>query len=381
MTQGIEQPLSERVKTGKGNGRLRVIWAITRKDIRESISNSQLAVVGLVPVIIFLLYRLMVSGIDNSSILDIAVYDLGDSQLVTAMQQKPELELHIVTNETTLQERINEGEMSGLRIPAGFDAAVAAGETPALTIWLNPQNGMQTETIAWQRFLEAEILKLGQRSLPAQIEWVEVDNDGPFNTDTALSSYLLVIVLTLILFMTGANLVAMLITEEKEKKTAIMLTTSPARINDIVWGKALAGIFYIVVISAVVVLINGGLTGNWPLALLYLVLGIPVSICVGVLLGSVTQSPKQCSGWLSLVMMLLLVPSWFFTLIELPEPFNSLIRLIPTQFLVAGLNDALNHATVTANNATNFTVWTIFTLAMVATTVWRLHHKPQSIVV
>ena len=380
MTQGIEQPLSERMKAGKGNGRLRIIWAITRKDIGESINNSQLAVMGLVPVIIFLLYRLMASGIDNSSILGIAVYDLGDSQLVTAMQQKPELELHIVTNETALQERINEGEMSGLRIPTGFDAAVAAGETPALTIWLNPQNGLQSETIAWQRFLEAEILKLGQQSMPAQIEWVEVDSGSSLNSDTGLSSYLLVVVLTLILFMTGANLVAMLITEEKEKKTAVMFTTSPARINDIVWGKALAGSFYIVVISAVVVLINGGFTGNWPLALLYLVLGIPVSICVGVLLGSVTQSPKQCSGWLSLVMMLLLVPSWFLALLKLPEPFNSLIRTIPTQFMVEGLNDALNHATVTPNNATNLTVWTIFTLAMVATTVWRLHHKPQSII-
>jgi ABC-type Na+ efflux pump permease subunit len=368
------------VQTGKGNGRLRVIWAITRKDISESISNSQLAVMGLIPVIVFLLYRLMVSGIDNSSILDIAVYDLGNSQLVRAMQQNLELELHLVTNETALQEQINEGEMSGLRIPAGFDAAVAAGENPALTIWLNPQSGLQTETIAWQRFLEAEILKLGQQSLPAQIEWVEVDSSGPFNTDTALSSYLLVIVLTLILFMTGANLVAMLITEEKEKKTAVMLTTSPACINDIVWGKALAGSFYIVVISAVVILINGGLTGNLPLVFLYLLLGIPVSVCVGVLVGSVTHSTKQCSGWLSLIMMLLLIPSWFLTLVKLPEPFYSLIRVIPTQFMVEGLNDALNHTAATANNTTNLTVWTIFTLAMVAATIWRVHHKPQSII-
>jgi succinate-acetate transporter protein len=79
-------------------------------------------------------------------------------------------------------------------------------------------------------------------------------------------------------------------------------------------------------------------------------------------------------------MMLLLVPSWFLALLKLPEPFNSLIRTIPTQFMVEGLNDALNHATVTPNNATNLTVWTIFTLAMVATTVWRLYHKPQSII-
>jgi hypothetical protein len=131
------------------------------------------------------------------------------------MQQNPELVLHIVTSETTLQERINEGEMSGLRIPADFDEAVAAGENPELTIWLNPQRGLQSETLAWQRFVEAEILNLGQQQLPAQIEWMEVDSGSPFDTGTGLDSYLLVIILTLILFMTGATVGATLITEEK----------------------------------------------------------------------------------------------------------------------------------------------------------------------
>jgi ABC-type transport system involved in multi-copper enzyme maturation permease subunit len=346
----------------------------------DSLNNSQMVVMVVVPIIIFLLYRLMVSGINNSSILDIAVYDLGSSRLVTTMQQNPELVLHVVTSETTLQERINEGEMSGLHIPADFDEAVTAGENPELTIWLNPQRGLQSETLAWQRFIEAEILNLGQQQLPAQIEWMEVDNGSPFDTGTGLDSYLLVIILTLILFMTGANVVATLITEEKEKKTAVMLTTSPAQINDIVWGKTLVGTFYIVVITAVIILINGGLTGNRPLALLYMGLGVPVAISVGILMGSMTQSTKQCSGWLSLVMMFLLIPSWFLTLINLPEPYSSIIHVIPTHFMVQGLSDALNHVSVTASNTLNLTVWAIFTVAMVAITAWRVHHKPQSII-
>jgi ABC-type transport system involved in multi-copper enzyme maturation permease subunit len=180
--------------------------------------------------------------------------------------------------------------------------------------------------------------------------------------------------------MTGANVVATLITEEKEKKTAVMLTTSPAQINDIVWGKALVGSFYIVVITAVIILINGGLTGNRPLVLLYMGLGITVAVSVGILMGSMTQSTKQCSGWLSLVMMVLLIPSWFLTLISLPEPYSSIMRVIPTQFMVQGLSDALNHVSVTASNTLNLTVWTIFTLAMVAVTAWRVHRKPQSII-
>ncbi len=380
MAKGIEQSLSEAGTIGKRNGRFRVIWAITRKDIQASINNSQLVTMSILPIVIFLLYRLMVSGINNSGILDIAVYDLGNSQLVTAMQQNQALTLHTVSDEAALQEQINANEMSGLRIPADFDGAVAAGERPLLTIWLNPQRGLQAETLAWQRFLEAEVLKLGQQSLPAHLEWTMVESDGPFSGDRTLNSYLLVVVLTLILFMTGTNVVAMLIAEEKERKTAVLLTASPAHVSDIVWGKALAGALYIMTISAIVILINGGLTGNWPMALLFWSLGILASVSLGILAGSTAQSVKQCNSWLSLAVLFFLVPAWFLTLLNLPEPFHSIIKSIPSHFMVSGMNDALNQTALSSDNMTNLTVWTIFAVVMVAVAAWRVRVNPRSMI-
>ena len=378
MTTGIE-PLSGQTKNTSRPNPWRMIWAIARKDIAESVRNTQLITVGLLPVLIFLLYRLMVSGINNSSILDIAVYDFGNSQLVAVMSQSPELELHIVTSEAALQERINDGEMSGLQIPADFDAQVAAGNEPELTIWLNPRRGMISETERWQRFVETEIHKLGQQTLPAQIEWVELDSSS-FSVDTELSSYLLIVVLTMIFFMTGTNLTAMLITEEKEKKMAMMLINSPANPYHIVWGKVLAGTFLIVVVVALVILLNGGLTGNWPLALLYLIITLPISIGIGIFTGSVAQSSKQCNSWLGIGMILFLIPAWFSTLIELPEPFSSIFTVFPSNFLVRGLNDALTNSDVAAANRTNMTVWVAFMIVIVVITTWRIRRNPQSII-
>jgi ABC-type Na+ efflux pump permease subunit len=378
MTTGIEPLIGQRKSTGLSY-HARMIGAIARKDIIESLSNTQLLLIGLMPVLIFLLYRLMVSGVDNSSILDIAIYDMGSSHLVTAMSQYPGLELHIAASDSDLQAFINDETMSGLLIPDGFDEAVAAGEDPDLTIWLNPHDGLGSETIAWQRFMEAEILKLGQQSLPAQIEWVRVDDD-PFGADTALTSYLLITVLTLVFFMTGVNVIAMLITEEKEKKTAVMLINSPANLNHIVWGKVLAGTLYIVVVSAIVILLNGGLSGNWPLVLLYMLLSLPVSLGIGIVAGSTAQSTKQCQGWLGIGMIFFLAPAWFSTLIELPAPFDSIVRVLPSNFLVRGLNDALNHTAVMAGNTINLTGWTAFMLVIIVITAWRIWQKPQSII-
>lgn len=377
MTTGIET-LPKQSKRSRRAHHGRVIWAIARKDLAELTTNTQFIIMSLLPVIIFLLYRLMVSGIENSSILDIAVYDLGSSQLVTAMSQNELLALHMVTSEAALQTQIEEGEMSGVQIPANFDADVAAGNTPELQIWLNPADGMASETAVWQRFIEAEILKLGQQTLPAQITWTEIE-PGLFN-GTALDSYLLIVVLTMVFFISGTNLVAMLIAEEKEKKMGIALISSPANPYHVALGKAMAGTVALVAIMGLIILLNGGLTGNWPLALLYMAMTLPISLGIAILTGSLVQTSKQCNSWLGIGMLLLLIPAWFSRLITLPEPFSTLFSFVPTHFLVQGLDDALNSREVTLANNTNFAIWLLVMLVVVGLTAWRLRQNPKSII-
>lgn len=378
MTASSES-ISKQVKSSSSPGHWRLIWAIARKDLVEIITNTQFIVIGLLPVIVFLLYRLMVVGVNNSSILDIAVYDRGASRLVAAMRENPDIELHVVTSEAALQEQINQGPMSGLQIPATFDADVAAGLHPELKIWLNPARGMNLETAVWQHSIETEIRQLSQQTLPADIEWTDLRNEA-FPNDMALNSFLLIITLTMIFFLSGTNLVALLITEEKEKQMGTVLINSPASPYHIVLGKALAGSISIIAVLALVVLLNGGLTGNWPLVLLYLAITLPITLSISTLTGSLAQSSKQCNSWLGLTMILLLAPAWFSTLMELPEPFATIFSVMPTRFLVSGLDEALSGSEVTAASNVNLAGWLAFAVVMVGLTLWRLRQNPKSIV-
>ena len=320
MTTGIDS-LSGQIKKSYQPNHLRLIWAIARKDLAEIVTTTHFLVLSLLPIFIFLLYRLMVAGINNSEILDIAVYDLGNSQLVTAMRENPDLELHLVSSEEALQTQITDGEMSGLQVPANFDADLVAGEKPELMIWLNPARGMSSETVRWQRFMEAEILKLGQQTLPAQIEWIPIaDNDA--SGERTLNNYLFIIILTMVFFIIGTNLVTLLIAEEKEKKMGVALINSPANPYHVALGKAVAGTVAVLVIFTIITLLNGGVTGNWPLVLLYLMITLPVSLSISLLAGSFLHSSKQCNSWLGPIMLFFLAPAWFSTLIELPEPFD-----------------------------------------------------------
>lgn len=378
MTTGIET-VPKQSKTNHRPQHWRLIWAIARKDLVEIASNTQFIVLGFLPVLIFLLYRLMVVGISNSSVLDVAVYDQGNSQLVSAMQDNTDLELHLVTSEAALQTQINEGPMSGVQIPANFDANLAAGLNPELKIWLNPAQGMSWETAVWQRFIEAEILQLGQQRLPAQIEWIDLE-ETPFASDTVLNSYLLIVIITMVFFLTGTNLVALLITEEKERQMGVILINSPANPYHVVSGKALAGSISISAILALIILLNGGLTGNWPLALLYLAIALVASLAISILTGSFVKSSKQCNSWLGVGMVFFLIPAWFSSLLEVPEPFGTIFSVIPTFFLAQGLEDALSSTDVSAANALNLTVWLAFTGVVVAVTLWRLYQYPKSII-
>lgn len=378
MTASSES-ISKQVKSSSSPGHWRLIWAIARKDLSEIVTNTQFIVLGLLPVVVFLLYRLMVVGVNNSNILDIAVYDLGSSRLVAAMQANPELELHIVTSAAALQEQISQGPMSGLQIPATFDADVAAGLRPELQIWLNPARGMNSETAVWQQSIEAEIRQLGQQTLPADLALTDLRNTA-FSNNMALNSFLLIITLTMIFFLSGTNLVALLITEEKEKQMGTVLINSPASPYHIVLGKALAGSISILLVLALVVLLNGGLTGNWPLVLLYLAITLPITLSISTISGSLAQSSKQCNSWLGLAMILLLAPAWFSTLMELPEPFQTIFSVMPTRFLVSGLDEALNSSEVTAASNLNLAVWLAFAVVMVGLALWRLRQNPTSIV-
>ncbi len=371
--------ISREVKSGRSPRHWRLIWAIARKDLVEVVTGTHYLMMLFLPVLIFLLYRLMVLGINNTNLLDIAVYDQGSSHLVTAMQENTALELHIVRSEAELQEQINEGEMSGVQIPTNFDAAVAAGLNPELKIWLNPEQGMSWETAVWQRFIEAEVLLLGQQRLPAQIEWIDLE-DNPFSSNTTLNSYLLIVIMTMIFFLMGTNLVALLITEEKEKQMGVILINSPATPYHVVLGKALAGSVCIVATLALIVLLNGGLTGNWPLVLLYLAITLSAALSISILTGSLVKSSKQCNNWLGIGMVLFVIPAWFSTLLELPEPFATIFAILPARFLAEGLNDALNNSEVSAANNQNLSVWLAFTAVTVGVTLWRLYQKPESIV-
>jgi ABC-2 type transport system permease protein len=322
----------------------RIILAIAQKDVLDAIRNRYLLIGLVLPVAMSLLFRVLFGGTPDLGTLSVAVYDPTGSRFTSQLQALPQIKLLPVDSMEQLKEQVNTAGLAigGIAIPANFDPDVDSGKQPELTIYLNMKKGAAQRT-AFRQMILQQVWELNPAAIPARINWSEVSaaEESPTGTAFRADLYLLVLLLVMSLTMTGAFVVPLLMVEEKEKHTLEFLLVSPATPQEVVMGKALTGLVYCAIGAATMLLLNRGWMGNWPVTILAVVLGALFMVAVGLLMGSVFQTSMQVNTWSSIILLLLLLPTWF-TVIQLPPAVNIVVRLIPTYYLADLLNRSLS---------------------------------------
>lgn len=318
----------------------RVVAAIARKDIVDAIRNRYLLVALTTPLFVAILFRILLPGISSLNTMTLVVDDPGDSRLVTQLRASPQINLvKAVSTEGLPNEVENSEAVAGLAVPVNFNEDVAAGKQPEVKVYVNNKKSSIQQAVLKQ-MLEQQVLALVE-PIPAKLSWIDVGNEAGaqpqagFNLNTMLFPLLLLITFG----MSGALVVPLLLVEEKEKRTLDFLLTSPASLAEIVTGKALTGVVYSALIAGVLLAINHKLVGNWPLTLLALLAGLLFVVAIGLFMGSLFQNTMQVNTWASMVLMVLLAPS--FPTPGLPAALETASRLIPTYYFVEALKLSL----------------------------------------
>lgn len=319
----------------------RVIWAIARKDIVDALKNLYILFGLVLPIGMSLLFRLLFSDLDELDTLSIAVYDPGNSSLVSELQEMPGVRLLEVNSPEQLSDRVEQEAVGGLALPPGFDADVAAGERPELTVYVNARRG-GGERFAFQTLVERKLWTLDERESPARATFVNVSRLGGTQGPAELNfeRYLLVVALIMALAMTGALVVPTLLVEEKERYTLDALLVSPASPADVVASKALTGLVYSLLTTGVLIAMNRGWEGDWPVTVVAILLGALFMVMVGLLMGGLFHSTAQVNTWSSIVMLALTMPSWF-AILPVPALLQTILRLNPTHYVVEALSLSL----------------------------------------
>ena len=322
---------------------LRVVAAIAQKDLVDAIRNRYLLVALLTPLSVALLIRLMVPGMSSLTNFTIVVHDPGRSSLVSRLRTIPEIKLLETGAAATAEGEVEKNKAAGaLVVPANFDADVAAGKQPEVTVYVNNRKN-NIEQATFRLLMERQVASLVEHPIPAQLIWIDVAKETKSTGQINITQMLLPLVLLLAFCLTGAFVVPLLLVEEKEKRTMDFLLTSPAGRTEIVAGKALTGVVYSVLIAGVLLAINRQLIGNWPRTLLTILLGLLLIVSIGLLMGSLFKNTMQVNTWASVALLVLLAPT--FPVPGSPALLEAAMGVLPTYYVVEALKLSLAGST------------------------------------
>jgi|SRR6266850_7345592 len=319
----------------------RIVAAIARKDLVDAVRNRYLLIALLTPLLVAILFRVVLPGINSMNNLTIVVHDPGNSGLVAQLGTMPQIKLVEASSAGATAGEVEKLKaVGGLVVPANFDADVAADKQPALTIYVNNKKNI-IEQATFRHLLEQQVLSLVEHPVPALLNWIDLAKEPGAQTGglADIEKMLLPLLLLLAFGMTGALVVPLLLVEEKEKRTLDFLLTSPASLTEIIAGKALTGVVYSVLIAGVLLALNHKMIGNWPLTLVTILLGLLFVVAIGLFMGSLFQNTMQVNTWASLVLLLLLAPS--FPAPGLPAALETAMRFVPTYYFIDALKLSL----------------------------------------
>ncbi len=311
------------------NRNLRIIWAITAKDIVDALKNKNTLSVIIIVLFMIAFYRFLPELEGGSELPNVLVYDAGESSLAAALDGSSRLKLYPrYTSQEQMERDLVSGDVPelGLVVPADFDEALASGEPVELEgyvlHWVSDSEGDELRA-----FVEGEIAdRLGKPvriNLEGNIVYTRKDSTGLTLTATVSVIFTLVMV--------GILLVPHLMLDEKQAKTIDALLVSPASSSHIATGKALTGLFYGLAATAVALAFNAALVTHWALAILAAVCGALFVVSLGLLLGSLIESRQQLTLWAWVLVLPLLLPVFLSIMDDLlPASAIAVLRWTPT---------------------------------------------------
>lgn len=178
--------------------------------------------------------------------------------------------------------------------------------------------------------------------------------------------------LTIFVLMVETLGLASLITSEIEWGTVQALLVTPVRIWDLFASKLVTGFALAFSQGLIILLVTGGLRDQPALMLLIIALGALLFTSVAFLLSSISKDMLTVTGWGTLAILILALPS--FNLV-LPGLTSGWVRVIPSYYLIEPVHQVLNFGATAADVLANLTVLAALTVALLGLGVLTLRRR------
>ncbi len=310
------------------------IKAIMRKDAIAAVRNK-LVLMGLVAGVIFaLVYYVLPATVEET--FHLAAY--GDSELFSELAEAEEgVIIDFFPSEEAVKEAVKEGNyIAGIVLPSDF-SQITAGQKPEVTLYFNSEQPESVRTsIEYFVQLAVEYMAFGIEVPEMEAEILGEDMAGE-HIPLREMSIPLYVVMALIMEMWT---IATLIVEESAAGTMRAVLITPATPSDVITAKGVVGIGYTVCVATAILVLTLSLRGNLPLLFLGIVLGAIMAVSLGLFFGSLTENITGSYVYVSVPLLVFMLPA---LLIFFPDISLSVVKGIPTYYLVNAINQILNH--------------------------------------
>ena len=259
----------------------------------------------------------------------LALYDAGESRLVSHLEDSLDIELIEVTSQDAMGKRLGFEQFPslGLVLPPDLDQRLSAeGNAPIelsgyVEHWVTEKDVLELQT-----FFEGMLAELTGK--PVQITITQ----GIYTRTDGGHPFMVSLLLTVILTMMSITTMTHLMIEEKETRTMDALLVSPATPTLVLPGKVVAGLFYCLACTAVVLLLNSIYIVHWGVIIAACLFGAAFSASLGTVMGNLLKTKQQVAMWGFLLLQPLILPVAFAVILAdiAPGIVAEALRWIPT---------------------------------------------------
>ena len=345
----------------------RIIWAIAIKDIGEAVKNRTiLSSVIMLPILI--VFYKWLPTLYSPSGTRVVVYDAGQSQLVIELENSPQFRLVRSQSIQVMEEDLDDMPMAalGISIPTDFDQASASGQPPKLDgyvmHWVSPAKAAGLRALFEQQFTE-------WTGHPVHINigvlYPRPSSMGPIRS--------VAITAVVAIMLSGLLIVPNLMLEEKQARTMDALLISPASSGQVVAGKALAGLFYCLALTGLILLINQAVIVQWGLAILTALVNMLLAVALGLALGVFFDRRQPLNMWGMTIMTIILIPV-FLNILEpvLPESLRDVFNWTPGMALAKVFRFSFSRGATPAQIAANLGLALGCAVPIFAAIAWKI---------
>jgi ABC-2 type transport system permease protein len=258
----------------------------------------------------------------------LAVVDDGDSAVTQALLEAPGIDMRVLDDEATLREEVQAHDVdAGLVLPAGFDAALAAGGQPPMEFYVSGSSLASTRAILGVTTLAA-IRQIAGQTPPVEVVVTQLGAEDFVPIEDRLVPFIVFYAVVIAaMFLPAASLV-----DEREKRTLDAVLVTPTRMSEVLLGKAALGVLLALLMGLVSLALNDAFGGQPAAMVVFLLVGGVMMAEVGLILGCWARDSNTLFSAIKGGGIVIALPAIFFLFPALPQWIP---HIVPTYYFLA----------------------------------------------